>query len=153
METTQTNNFDLLIGIDPGVHTGLAVFNCKEKKLIIVTSSSITEAISTVQSYHHSSLKIGLVIEDARKRKWINDKGLNDKAKRGKAMGAGANKRDAKIWEDFCKENEIAYKVQAPRKGLTKKTQEEFLQITGWQDRTNSHSRDAAMLVFGKIVL
>ena len=147
METTQTNNFDLLIGIDPGLHTGLAVFNCKEKKLIIVTSTTITDAIWTVLNYHRTSLKIGVIVEDARQRKWFGSKGKEA------LQGAGSIKRDCQIWEDFSKEINCEFQMQPPKKGMTKYDANAFKKLTGWQGRTNSHSRDAAMLVFGKIVL
>ena len=59
-------------------------------------------------------------------------------------------KRDSKIWEDFCKENDIEYRMVAPKNNMTKVSKEYFNKITGWTKQTTDHARDAAMMVFGK---
>ena len=62
--------------------------------------------------------------------------------------GIGSVKRDAQIWEDWCKENKINYKMIHPKNNCTKYKSDIFQKITGWAGRTNEHARDAAMLVF-----
>ena len=87
------------------------------------------------------------LIEDA--RKWIGFNGKT-KATQARLQGAGSVKRDAKIWEDWCKEHDYEVVFVKPMgKGL-KKSAEEFKRITKWEGRTNEHSRDAAMIVFGR---
>lgn len=135
----------ILIGIDTGVHTGFAVaFDHGEGgELQKVQSLSITQAMQSVLEYEdeHDLKDIMLYIEDARKRTWFT-------GGREKAQGVGSVKRDAQIWEDWCKEQGINFKLIHPAANATKKKVEDFTRMTGWAGRTNEHGRDAAMLVF-----
>ena len=135
----------ILIGIDTGVHTGFAVaFDHGEGgELQKVQSLSITQAMQSILEYEDEyDLKdIMLYIEDARKRTWFT-------GGREKAQGVGSVKRDAQIWEDWCKEQGINFKLIHPAANATKKKVEDFTRMTGWTGRTNEHGRDAAMLVF-----
>ena len=131
------------IGIDTGAKTGIAI--SIGGSLQRVDCMTITKAMQLVSEYPAATTK--LYIEDA--RKWI---GFNGKTKTTDArlQGAGSVKRDASIWEDWCKENGYqAVFVKPMGKGL-KKSVEEFKQITKWKGRTNEHSRDAAMIVYGR---
>ena len=135
----------ILIGIDTGVHTGFAVaFDHGEGgELQKVQSLSITQAMQCVLEYEdeHDLKDIMLYIEDARKRTWFT-------GGREKAQGVGSVKRDAQIWENWCKEQGINFKLIHPAANATKKKVEDFTRMTGWTGRTNEHGRDAAMLVF-----
>ena len=135
----------ILIGIDTGVHTGFAVaFDHGEGgELQKVQSLSITQAMQSVLEYEdeHDLKDIMLYIEDARKRTWFT-------GGREKAQGVGSVKRDAQIWENWCKEQGINFKLIHPAANATKKKAEDFTRMTGWTGRTNEHGRDAAMLVF-----
>ena len=135
----------ILIGIDTGVHTGFAVaFDHGEGgELQKVQSLSITQAMQSVLEYEdeHDLKDIMLYIEDARKRTWFT-------GGREKAQGVGSVKRAAQIWEDWCKEQGINFKLIHPAANATKKKVEDFTRMTGWTGRTNEHGRDAAMLVF-----
>lgn len=130
------------IGIDTGTKTGFAVW--QDEKLQFVDSMTITQAMCKIlANYPPQTTK--LYIEDA--RLWIGFHGKT-KQSESKRQGAGSIKRDAKIWEDWCKENGYeAVFIKPMGKGL-KKSAEDFKRITGWQGRTNEHSRDAAMIVY-----
>ena len=130
------------IGIDTGVNTGIAVW--QDGELQLVDSMTITKAMRYILTCHpHKYTK--LYIEDA--RKWIGVNGKT-KATQARLQGAGSVKRDAKIWEDWCKEHDYEVVFVKPMgKGL-KKSADEFKRITGWQGRTNEHARDAAMIVY-----
>lgn len=136
------------IGIDPGVKTGFAVWDSEKQKFLEISTCTITEAMNRVIIHRNMALTsekdIMLHIEDARLRKWYGNSG------REKLQGAGSVKRDSKIWEDFCKENDIEYRMVAPKNNRTKVSKEYFNKITGWTKQTTDHARDAAMLVFGK---
>lgn len=133
------------IGIDTGVNTGVAVW--QDGELLAVESMTITQAMKFIQDFDNKRGIVKLYIEDA--RKWIGFHGKT-KATQARLQGAGSVKRDAKIWEDWCKENgyEVVF-VKPMGKGL-KKSADEFKRITGWQGRTNEHSRDAALIVYGR---
>lgn len=137
-------NERILIGIDPGVNTGFAVWSRKDETLINVETYSILDAQAEVLRWKYTNIGICLIIEDARKRKWF---GPNAEAKR---QGAGSVKRDCKLWEDFCNREGIPFRLVHPKRGATKVKTVEFQALTGWRGRTSVHARDAAMLVVGR---
>lgn len=134
-----------MVGIDTGVHTGFAVALDEGQggRLIEVNSLTITQSMSRVKELCdlYGQAEVCLYIEDARQRKWFT-------GGREKAQGVGSVKRDAQIWEDWCKENKINYKLIHPKDNCTKYKADTFKKLTGWLGRTNEHARDAAMLVF-----
>ena len=139
----------VIVGIDPGVNTGLAVWDTASRSLIDVRCSGIVDAMEYLRNLKETN-GIGLVVfEDARQRKWIpREKDL--KEFKGRAMGAGSVKRDCTIWEEWCKYHHIEFVKTPPRAGMTKLSDAFFRGITGYDRRTNNHGRDAAMLVFGR---
>ena len=139
----------LVVGIDPGVHTGLAVWDTSSRQLLDVRCSGIVEAMRYVRELIDTR-GVGLIVfEDARQRKWIpRERDLRQF--KGRAMGAGSVKRDSSIWEEFCEVYRIDCVKTPPRQGMTKLTDATFRGITGYDARTNNHGRDAAMLVFGR---
>lgn len=93
--------------------------------------------------------EVCLYIEDARKRTWFGSADAHmQRSCAGIREGIGSVKRDAHIWEDWCKENKINYKMIHPRDNCTKYKSDVFKKVTGWLGRTNEHARDAAMLVY-----
>lgn len=136
------------IGIDCGVHTGLAVWDSGSKAFVSVDTVAVHTALFAVRDLALND-EVTVVVEDARRRRWIPD--THDiRREMGRRQGAGAVKRDAKIWEDFLADLKVTALFLPPAKGATKWTADYFKQVTGWQGRTTEHSRDAAMLVFGR---
>lgn len=131
------------IGIDPGTHTGFAVWDTREKKLVEVETLMIHEAFKRVFELIDRGETICLRIEDARH---TSRSGCDSKAR---MQGAGSIKRDCSIWEDFCDSYDIPYQFIRPGKN-TKMNPDYFKMLTKWTKRTSNHARDAAMLVFGK---
>lgn len=130
------------IGIDPGTHTGFAVWDTKSKRLVEVETLMIHEAFKRVFELMEKD-DICLRIEDARH---VSRGGYDSRAR---LQGAGSIKRDCSIWEDFCESCDIPYEFVRPGKD-TKPTSEYFKMVTGYKGRTSNHARDAAMLVFGR---
>lgn len=137
----------LVVGIDPGFHTGLAVWDTSARQFLDIRCSGIVSAMDYLSDLSRDR-GIGLVVfEDARQRKWIPRE--RDLAQmKGRAMGAGSVKRDCSIWEEWCDARNIQYIATRPKNGMTKLTDAYFRGITGYDRRTNEHGRDAAMLVF-----
>lgn len=131
------------IGIDPGVKTGLAVWDTNKKELLEVKTLKIHEALELCHHYVLTAEKVKIRVEDARKRKWF---GGNAQAK---IQGAGSVKRDCKIWDDFLKDIGADYEMIHPVRGATKLDAEKFKLLTSYVYRTSEHARDAALLVFG----
>ena len=143
----------ICIGIDPGTHTGVAVWDTKEGRFLSLETLPIHRALEKVKEMSHPFWHmdklyhedIQVVFEDARQRTWFGRGDTN-----AKAQGAGSVKRDCSIWEDFCKDYGIPYWAKPPVKGATKVSAEYFKMVSHYQGRTSEHSRDAAMLVIGR---
>ena len=135
------------VGIDPGVKTGLSTYSVRLKKLISCDTLSIVKAMDIVKKLHETrEYPIEVHFEDARLRTWIpKHKG------REVLQGVGSVKRDCKIWEEFCEYHKIPYKKIHPKSIKTKLDSTKFKLYTGWEGRTSEHSRDAAMIVYGKL--
>lgn len=139
----------IFVGIDPGVNTGLAIWDTAKGGFFIdVMTGTIVEAMMRIRQIDTKSIK-SIVMEDARQRKWIPQE-QNLSQFKGRAMGAGSVKRDCSVWEEFCDYWGIPLEKVPPRKGLTKWDADTFARITGWKGRTSNHARDAALLVFQK---
>lgn len=139
----------IYIGIDPGEHTGVAVWDAREGKFLSLETLPIHRAIGEVgfiAEIHKGNVLV--VFEDARLRRWFPPE-KTEKEYRGKLMGAGAAKRDAKIWEEFLTDYGIPFTAHKPQAGGTKWDKEYWQKVTGWTGRSSEHSRDAALLVLG----
>lgn len=143
-----------MIGIDTGVKTGFSLAidykDGKGGKLKDVSTLSITKAMEKVRlSIEKWGIEnVKLYIEDARKRTWFGEADQRQlKSGAGVREGVGSVKRDAKIWEDWCKEEKYLYEMIHPAANLTKYDAVKFKKYTKWEGRTSEHGRDAAMLV------
>lgn len=138
----------IFIGIDTGTHTGLAVWDSTAKELLVLKTLSITQAMAEVREtsefFKAYGTEVRLYIEDARQRKWFGHTG------RERLKGAGSVCRDARIWQDWCREQGLVCEMVAPHRNRTKLSDAQFRWLTGWCGRTSEHARDAAMLVYGK---
>ena len=136
------------VGIDTGTHTGLAVWEGGHfTELVTVPLHRALERVAQLAAQHPGDVRV--VFEDARQRKWIPRERSFSQMK-GRAMGAGAVKRDAAIWQEFLEDKGIPFDAVPPRKGLTKWSADTFAAVTGYRGRTSDHARDAALLVFGR---
>lgn len=134
----------LIAAIDPGVHTGVAVWDKVDRRLTLVTSMGIIEAMQTVRVMWEFGSLHSVVFEDARLRRWFGEKG------REALMGAGSIRRDCSIWPEFLGTlSGLPYKAVSPQNKGRKLDASAFKRLTGWDGRTNEHGRDAAMLIFG----
>lgn len=139
----------LWIGIDPGDNTGVAVWDSEERRFESLQTMPLHRALAEVERLHNANGRVFVVFEDARQRRWFEPE-RNAGEYRGKLMGAGAAKRDAKIWEEFLDDMAIPYIAQKPQVHGTKWSAEQFAQLTGWEGRSSNHARDAALLVYGR---
>ena len=135
----------MMIGIDPGVNTGIAVWDKDVRKLQLCAAMPIHAAMDLVKAEHLAQRLHSVVFEDARLRT-----GYFGPSSRAKAQGAGSVKRDCTIWADYLGALGIPYRTISPRQKGAKVDAERFKAMTGWQAQTNEHGRDAAMLVIGR---
>jgi hypothetical protein len=141
---SQKNNqvkYHLIIGIDPGVTTGLAVWSSVERELIIATSGQRCQIESHIKHFAMNN-SIFVRFEDARLRTWFGQSGKE------KLQGAGSIKRDSQLWEEWLIHHNIPFEKVAPKNNRTKISATSFNKITQYPKKTNEHARDAAMLVY-----
>lgn len=140
----------IFIGIDPGTHTGLAVWDSRKGQFLKLVTLPIHKALDEVAEWQivcsAEGQQLFVVFEDARQRTWFGQ----EKRTSAKLQGAGSIKRDCSIWEDFCRDKAIAFRAVPPMKGGTKRGEDYFKLLTKYEGKTSNHARDAAMLVFGK---
>lgn len=139
------SKYDFVIGIDTGVNTGFCAWDIETKVILQLETFMIHEALQKVSTLKSRDYRLFVRVEDAR----LATHGRTAKTDQYKAQGAGSVKRDAKIWADFLVSNNIPHEMVRPAMRKKKMTAAEFKQITKWPKRTNQHSRDACMLVFG----
>ena len=132
-----------IVGVDPGTTAGIAFYDLPSRKFTKVTSGKILEMMDVVFDADDPLV----LIEDARLAKYWRG---GDAAR---AQGAGSVKRDCAIWEEFCVKEGFDYQLIRPNKKATKMDAATFRALTGHSERTNSHSRDAAMLILHSLKL
>lgn len=140
-----------MIGIDPGVSTGFAVWCRETRKLLRVETRLIHEAMADVRELRDAGLLHSVTFEDARQRRWFGaaDK-REDEHGAGVREGVGSVKRDCKVWEDYLTALGVKFVMRPPTRGATKWSAEYLKRLTKWKGRTSEHGRDAAALVYGK---
>lgn len=136
----------LIVGIDPGVNTGFAIWHRAEKRLTTVETMGICAAMMHVRIMHDAASLHSVVFEDARLRT-----GYFGERAAAKQQGAGSIKRDCSIWEEFLNGLVgVPMLSLSPRAKGKKVDAARFAILSGWHGRTSEHARDAAMLVIGR---
>lgn len=134
-------NGTLHIGIDPGTTTGMAIWY-RPSKTLWLHSGTLIKMYIKLKEYlaqlHDQPYLI--TIEDAGKAGGAPEK----------MRGAWSVRRDCKIWREICEYHNWHYQMIPPIRGATKWDAKKFRMATGYQESTNQHNRDAAMLVYGK---
>jgi hypothetical protein len=134
------------VGLDPGVKTGIAVV--RNSKFIFVGSGSILQVMEWLLAWMES-FNIEVRIENPFLYKNF---GLSVKGMQSRMMGAGSVQRDYKIWVEFFAKHKITYSDVNPKNILNKYNDAKlFKNATGWQHPTNSHGRDAGMMVWDRV--
>ena len=134
----------MIVGIDPGVNTGFAVWSRAERRLTTVETLGITQAMTLIRTMADAEALHSVRFEDARLRTWFGARG------REALQGAGSIKRDCSIWQEFLSGLVgVPFLPVSPQSKGAKLDAAAFKRLTGWQGRTSEHGRDAAMLVWG----
>jgi len=146
--------YNIIIGIDPGTKTGVAIFKPLFKSFNYINTLKIHEAIVLIADFveDHPHAKIIVRIEDARTWKPFSK---NRRESDAKKMGAGSIRRDCAIWEDFLADIKkefpnVDYEFVNLQSNVKKLSADTFKRITGYEGKTTEHSRDAGILAFRK---
>ena len=111
----------VVIGVDTGTNTGIAIW-CQEKKKI--THFETTFIYKALSMFELLKDEIALVrVEDARKS--YKSSKYTTEADDAKKQGVGIVKRDAAIWEETLTYLGIPFELVAPTRGSTYKAKKE----------------------------
>jgi len=134
----------LLIGIDPGKHTGIAIYDLERKSLLLDTLKLHEAFRQMIQLNQVWDLEV--VIENP--NLWTHFQ--NSKDARAKLQGAGSVKRDYSAWIEFLDDYGIPYKGVRPDKTRNAYAKQHalFIKMTGYTKRCSEHARVAALLVW-----
>lgn len=129
----------IIIGLDPGAHTGCALYRAGELiHLQTIEPHEIDAYITEVQPAR-------VVFEDSRlqSKVWTPAKGAA-------ALKVARNIGEIDAWcrliTAVCARLGIDAHGISPRGKGAKLTHEQFVVVTGWDKRCNQHERDAAMV-------
>lgn len=132
-----------VIGIDPGVNTGIAVF--EDSKLVAMHTMTPDDAIAFVVE----SKPDLVVCEDSRLTSHVfSVRGLKPGAALKVARDVGRIDQQCGALERACEKNGIGYDGISPRGKGRKIDAKTFERVTGWVKRSNQHERDAVMVAW-----
>lgn len=141
----------LYIGIDPGVHTGFAVWQSNIKMYRYLETLNFWSTIDFLQTFIREGLKqvTLVVIEDPNMNKPIfKQAGLSNMDYQRKAQNVGMNKKEASLIIDYCKREKLDFEIVRP--STAKWNHDFFKAATGIKKRCSQHVRDAVKLVHGR---
>lgn len=131
-----------ILGIDPGVNTGVAIFH-----------GGILHALLTIEPHMIPTLidmhKPGRVVfEDSRLQTHVWTRGRTMAANCKMARNVGEIDAWCRLITAVCGELKIAAHGISPAGKGGKTDAKSFALLTGWQGKTNQHERDAAMVAW-----
>ena len=135
----------ILWGIDPGTHTGLAVWDTKKQEFKFLATMPIHRALLKLREEKDTISAVYCENPNT----FIPYKGVSQRTINLRKQGAGSVKRDFAIWRDACKDygiNFIPTSVRGAQKKMDAKT---FKKHSGWHGKTSEHARDAGNIVIG----
>lgn len=134
----------LILGIDPGANTGVAVFEGgRLSRLITIEPVHIGRLIDGHQPER-------VIFEDSRLQSHVWTGAARSKAA---AVKIGRNIGEIDAWCKLivaeCAQRGIpAHGISPKQKGTKIESQDAFNRITGWTGASNEHTRDAAMVAW-----
>ncbi|MDA8521999.1 hypothetical protein [Acidovorax sp. NCPPB 4044] len=132
----------LIIGMDPGVHTGVATY----------VAGELTD-LETVPPHHIERIIRGrlpacVVFEDSRLQSHTWTRGRSGATSAKMARNVGQVDAWCRLIEEVCAELGIqAHGISPAGKGA-KIDAKAFGRVTGWTGASNEHARDAAMVAW-----
>jgi len=140
----------VLIGIDPGKETGIAIM--RDGDLLVLETCSFFDVLSFLEGWGlEPKTDVQVYIEDPNLNKPVFDRGQRGRIALNIAQKVGANKRDAELLIEYCNRIGIPVFPVRPQSGpFTKMTAEFFKKQTGWTGRTSQHARDAYSMIIGR---
>ena len=141
----------IFVAVDPDVdENGLAIWDKRIHSFIHIGKNRLFDVLERIRALVDDGEDVIVFIEAGwliKKSNFHGRKGQSKAVGEKIAKAVGANHQVGKVIQEYCYVHYISYNLIKPQ---GKKNAAEFKRITGWQGRTNSEMRDAAMLVFGR---
>jgi hypothetical protein len=135
----------MIMGIDPGKHTGIAVYD--QGKFINIFDCNTYEAILFLQE-NKTNIKQVIIESSSRQSHIWNTKEMNKGSFGRRARNTGSVDGKVDIFREFCIKENIEIREISPLQKGSKWTKEQFkMFVPEWTKQTNEHQRDAAKLV------
>ena len=132
----------ILLGIDPGQHTGLAIF--EGGRLAELCTEDPVWIASAIES-----IAPGMVVfEDSRLQSAVWTTSTSKAAAAKMARNIGEIDAWCKLIVAVCAGLDIPAHSVSPLSKGHKMAADQFERITGWGKQSNQHERDAAMVAF-----
>ena len=131
-----------ILGIDPGVHTGVAIFRDGALHALLTIEPHM---IPTLIDMHKPGR---VVFEDSRLQTHVWTRGRTMAANCKMARNVGEIDAWCRLITAVCDELKIAAHGISPAGKGVKLNSMQFRQQTGWEGKTNQHERDAAMVAW-----
>jgi hypothetical protein len=129
---------NILVGIDPGAQTGIAVYHGGKLTALHTTSPHL------MRDYIARADRV--IFEDSRLTSFMFTANLS----RPKALKMARNVGEIDAWckliTAICEDLHIPAHGISPKGKGAKLSHEQFVAHTGWPKLTNQHARDAAMV-------
>lgn len=144
----------LLVGIDPGEHTGVAQFDhlAAQPEMLLQTldfwaTVRLLETLAITEKH-----RAHIYIEDPNEHRslYANKDSKTGEVRTKVAQNVGANKREAALLIKKCEALGLQLTTIKPGDVLTKQSAEAFARLTGYTKRCSEHARDAALLIWSR---
>ena len=131
-----------VIGMDPGIHTGVALYNDGELRELMTIEPHAVERMLRAYAPHR------VIFEDSRLQSHTWTRGKSAAASAKMARNVGQIDAWCSLITAVCADLGIpAHGISPAGKGA-KKDAATFARLTGWAGRSNEHERDAGMVAF-----
>ncbi|MCB1757517.1 MAG: hypothetical protein KDJ38_18490 [Gammaproteobacteria bacterium] len=133
-----------LVCIDPGVKTGIALYDYDDRKIKHVTTKEFWGAHDYVVG-HFTPAEVLILIESSESNGFMwNAKGQGVRAAVRVARSVGQNNREASLLQQRL--TMLGYRCALVKPKNTKKSAAYVAKLSGWNGKTNEHNRDAIMM-------
>lgn len=130
------------VGIDPGTHTGVAIYRAgRLVELQTIEPHQLVEVIETV-------MPARVVFEDSRLISPTWKRGVSNAAQLKIARDVGQIDAWCRLIVATCERLQIPAHGISPKAKGAKLSAAQFAVLTGWEGRSNEHSRDAACVAW-----
>lgn len=130
------------MGIDPGAHTGIAVYvGGRLDMLETIEPWRLPEFIADVRPAR-------VVFEDSRLESFVWTQAMSRPAALKMARNVGEVDAWCKLIAAICARLDVPANGVSPTRKGAKLDAKSFAQVTGWTGKCNEHTRDAAMVAW-----